>query len=434
MIADLLSSSVLGLWLLKAGILKPPPIQAKTFPTFVLQPADSRRDQTIQAYLAQLAQQGMASTQQAIWMQSEQDLLVNHQGQKRQTPASLTKIATTYALLKTLGPNHVFQTKIFTTGPISNDVLSGDLVIQAEGDPLLITPEIITLGNQLNQLGLHRVTGNLVLQGPIATNLSAEVPAADVIRRVWNSSDWTEDIRQTHAAMRKGTPKPTIAISGDASESASEVNSGGTPLLNHASLPLVTLLRIMNVYSSNFMAEWFSDLAGGAEQIQALAIQSGRVPPTEIKLVNGSGLGQDNKLSPRAVVGLLQAIQAELQPFNLGLGDAFPTAGQDRGAVEERSMPKATIVKTGTLWNTSGLAGILPTQRYGTVWFAIMNQGDDFTNGFRSAQDKLLQQLGTQWKMSEADSLASSPKAADPIVQERWRNAARFMQADFLTH
>ena len=429
MIADLLSSSLLGLWLLKSGILKPPPAQTNAFPTFVLQPTDSRRDQTIQAYLNQLTQQGMASTQQAIWMQSEQDLLINYQGQKRQTPASLTKIATTYALLKKLRPNHVFQTQIFAAGPLSNGVLSGDLVIQAEGDPLLITPELITIGNQLNQLGLRRVTGNLVLRGAVAVNLSADVPATgSLIRRIWNSSDWTEDIRQTHAAMLKGTPKPTLAISGDTVNFAAE--PGGTPLLSHASLSLAALLRIMNVYSSNFMADWFSDLAGGAEQIQALAIESGKVPPTEIKLVNGSGLGQDNKLSPRAVVGLLQAIQSELQPFNLALGDVFPLAGQDKGAVEKRSMPKATIVKTGTLWNTSGLAGILPTQRYGTVWFAIMNQGDDFTEGFRSAQDKLLQQMVAQWGTSDAPP----PKPASTLEQERQRSATQFMQADFLTH
>ena len=381
MIAELFSSSLLGLWLTKAGILKPPLVkelsQDQAFSTFVLQPTDRARDRIIHTYLGQLAQQGFDASQQGLWIQSERDLLVDHRGKNRQTPASLTKIATTLYLLKALGPRHVFQTKIFATGPIQDGILRGDLVIQAEGDPLLVTPEVIALGNQLNQLGLRRVRGNLILQGAVAINFSEDLPAAgSELRRIWNASDWAADIQQTHAAMPKGTPKPSIILAGEVTAGEPILRPTGSLLFSHASLPLVEVLKYMNVYSNNYIAEWLPKLIGGSEGLRAAVLQTGRVAPQEVMLTNGSGLGQDNKLSPRAVVGLLQAIQAELVPDNLSLGDVFPVAGRDQGTVGKRTMPKATVIKTGTLWNTSGLAGMLSTQRYGPVWFAVMNRGE----------------------------------------------------------
>jgi serine-type D-Ala-D-Ala carboxypeptidase/endopeptidase (penicillin-binding protein 4) len=454
MIAELFSSSLLGLWLTKAGILKPPLAPASTtelsqkpvFSTFVLQSSDRDRDRIIHAYLAQLTQQGFESSQQGIWIQSDRDLLVDRQGQQRQTPASLTKIATTLAMLKALGPRHIFKTKIFATAPVQNGVLQGDLIVQAEGDPLLVTPEAIALGNRLNQLGLRRVTGNLVLQGAISVNFSEDLSAAgEELRRIWNASDWTADIQQTHVAMLKGTPKPNLVLEGDVIAGEPTMRPTGVSLLSHDSLPLVDVLRYMNIYSNNYIAEWLPGLLGSVEEIRSAALQTGRVAPKEIVLTNGSGLGQDNKLSPRAVVGLLQAIQLELQPHHLSLADVFPVAGRDQGTVEKRTMPKTTVIKTGTLWNTSGLAGMIPTRRYGPVWFAIMNRGDDYTDGFRNAQDTLLQKLVKQWGVGFEGAIASPQASAalphpstlspsSPSARQRHQAIERFMQRDFLSH
>jgi serine-type D-Ala-D-Ala carboxypeptidase/endopeptidase (penicillin-binding protein 4) len=456
MIAELFSSSLLGLWLAKAGILKPPSAkdlsQDQAFPTFVLQPTDHDRDRIVHTYLGQLTQQGFNASQQGIWIQSDRDLLVDHRGKNRQTPASLTKIATTLYMLKALGPRHVFQTKIFATGPVQDGVLRGDLIVQGEGDPLLVTPEAIALGNRLNQLGVRRVRGNLILQGAIAVNFSGDLPAAgNELRRIWNAPDWAADIQQTYAAMPKGTPKPSLIFAGEVTADESAMRPTGSLLLSHASLPLVEVLRYMNVFSNNYIAEWLPQLSGGPEGLRAAALQTGRVAPQEMVLTDGSGLGQDNKLSPRAVVGLLQAIQAELVPHNLTLSDVFPVAGRDQGTVEKRTLPKATAIKTGTLWNTSGLAGMISTQRYGPVWFAVMNQGDDYTDGFRNAQDTLLQKLAKQWGAKPERAIAKlrpnrssqSPASSSQVAslsssnlsdRQRRQSIDRFMQRDFLSH
>jgi serine-type D-Ala-D-Ala carboxypeptidase/endopeptidase (penicillin-binding protein 4) len=71
------------------------------------------------------------------------------------------------------------------------------------------------------------------------------------------------------------------------------------------------------------------------------------------------------------------------------VADLFPVAGRDQGTVEDRKLPKGAVVKTGTLWNVSALAGVIPTREHGPVWFAIMNKGENL-DGFRNQQDLLL--------------------------------------------
>jgi D-alanyl-D-alanine carboxypeptidase/D-alanyl-D-alanine-endopeptidase (penicillin-binding protein 4) len=62
-------------------------------------------------------------------------------------------------------------------------------------------------------------------------------------------------------------------------------------------------------------------------------------------------------------------------------------------------MPKATVMKTGTLNNVSALAGVVPTRDRGLVWFTIINRGSNIS-AFRAAQDRLLQNLEKELEVS----------------------------------
>ena len=69
-------------------------------------------------------------------------------------------------------------------------------------------------------------------------------------------------------------------------------------------------------------------------------------------------------------------------------------AGRDKGTVEYRQLPKATLIKTGTLWNVSALVGVVPTRKFDTVCFAIVNNSTvDHVWGFREQQDQFVQAL-----------------------------------------
>jgi D-alanyl-D-alanine carboxypeptidase/D-alanyl-D-alanine-endopeptidase (penicillin-binding protein 4) len=152
----------------------------------------------------------------------------------------------------------------------------------------------------------------------------------------------------------------------------------------------------MNIYSNNVMAQMLADTLGGVNQVRKLSSEAAGVPLSEIQLINGSGLGQENQISPRAACGMFMAIQQLLQPKNLTLSDIFPVAGRDGGTMDYREIPGGAVVKTGTLWDVSALAGILPTQDKGWICFAILNRGN-YLDGFRQEQDKLLHQFLQTW-------------------------------------
>jgi len=70
--------------------------------------------------------------------------------------------------------------------------------------------------------------------------------------------------------------------------------------------------------------------AGGAAAVEALARSA--VPAamqSEITLGDGAGTDPINRLSPRAAVKLLRALEAELQKSGHGLTDILPVAGID---------------------------------------------------------------------------------------------------------
>ncbi|HEX2486197.1 MAG TPA: D-alanyl-D-alanine carboxypeptidase, partial [Myxococcota bacterium] len=53
-------------------------------------------------------------------------------------PASVSKVPTTLALLRALGPDHRFETRFSAAGPIADGVLQGNLLVEASGDPFFV--------------------------------------------------------------------------------------------------------------------------------------------------------------------------------------------------------------------------------------------------------------------------------------------------------
>ncbi|NEQ21002.1 MAG: D-alanyl-D-alanine carboxypeptidase [Microcoleus sp. SIO2G3] len=363
-----------------------------------------------------------ATASQGVWMQSGMTRLAHHQGTVPLPAASLTKIATTLAALDKWGPAHQFETVVSTTGVVKDGVVQGDLVITGSGDPFFVWEEAIALGNSLNQLGIRRVTGNLVVTGEFYMNYREEpLISGQMLQQALNSSSWSPAIATQHAAMPKGTAKPQVAIAGT-------VKVATIPLpkkfliLRHRSVSLTQILKEMNIYSNNAMAEMLAKSVGGAKVTAQIAANSAGVPLEEIHLVNGSGLGVDNRISPHAACAMLMAVQRFLEPHKLSVADIFPVAGRDkRGTMQARNMPVGSAIKTGTLRDVSALAGVMPTRDRGEVWFAIINRGGD-VDGFRRQQDELLGRLSKQWGTSPTANVSTTPTTTllgDPKRNEK---------------
>ncbi|MFM7382271.1 MAG: D-alanyl-D-alanine carboxypeptidase [Microcystaceae cyanobacterium] len=394
----------LGLWGTPQPLPSGTPIaweEAKIFdlPT---QP-DPVVDEIVQEYLRDLAAKGYDPEQQGIWMQSEWAYLVEKQAHTPRSAASLTKVATTLAALNQWGLDHRFSTRIYRTGTLADGTLQGDLIIVGGYDPLFVWEEAIALGNALNELGIQTITGNLIITGPMAMNFKREPElVGSLVTQAWDAKRWSGIITKQYEAMPPGTPRPQITVQGSI-QSVAQPPDNAQLLLTHQSLTLGQLLKQMNIYSNNEMAEILAEAVGGAEVVMEKAIQLAKIPPSEIQLKNGSGLAVENRLSPQAVTLLYRAIQTQLQGTSYTLADLFPVMGRDRkGTLEWRSMPKGLTVKTGTLNRVSALAGIIPTQERGMVWFSIINSGPNFDR-LRAEQDKFLQRLATHWQILPTD-------------------------------
>lgn len=385
---------------------------------FLLFPPDVGLQRYQERYLQALAQQGFPPSQQGIWVQSARQLLVNHQGDRPLSAASVTKIATSLTVLEKYPFDYQFLTRIGTTGTVANGVLGGDLVLIGGNNPLFVWEEAIALGNALNRLGIHQVQGNLVIVPPFMMNFYPEPEtAAELFKLALDHHRWTPEIQAAYAEHLKGQPRPQVRITG-ATHFSGTIPASVTLRLEHRSLPLGEIVRQMNIYSNNEIAETLAKMAGGAATVAQVAARKANVPPSEIQLVNGSGLGEENRISPRAACGMLFALQAMLARQNRSLADVLPMAGRDRGTLETRQLPAATLVKTGSLWNVSALVGVLPTAKYGTVCFALLNGGDNL-EGFRRAQDRYVQHLSQTLQTpphlgAEFHSQATAPRLGDP--------------------
>lgn len=396
---DLLSSGIIPLWLEIADINLSPQswlVWNQTPQLILSTDPDPAILASLQQYLQVWGTKGKGADYQGVWIQSGYQLLASNQGTTPLPAASLTKIATTLAALKTWEPDCQFVTLLSATGPIENGVLKGDLVVNGGGDPFFVWEEAIALGVALNQLGITRVAGNLLIADEFFMNYqSNRALAGEMLRQALNQNIWTSEVQSSYLRLPPGTPRPQVEVAGSV-----RVPRGIIPnqqlLLRRFSMPLAEMLKQMNVHSKNELSEAISEQIGGASAVRKLAAKASGVPLEEIQIINGSGLGLENRISPRAAVAMFVAIQRELIPYKLNITHLFPVAGRDKGTLLDRDTPTHTIVKTGSLWQASALAGVLPTRDRGLVWFAIINGGWDI-EGFRVQQDEFLQQLIQQW-------------------------------------
>lgn len=288
-------------------------------------------------------------------------------------PASVTKVATTLALLRRLGPDHRFATRLAAAGPVAGGVLRGDLVVEAEGDPFLVDESGFTMLLELRQHGIQVVGGGFVVRGPLLFDWQPD-PGGQRLRRVLEGragqAAWPA-VRAAHAGVA-ASPQ-AVGLRFEDRRLAPAATSA--PLVVHRSPPLVRIVKSFNCWSNNAF-HLVSDRIGGPAVVQQLARES--VAPEmrdEIIIENGAGAGTVNRLSPRAAVALLDALDAEVRGEGRQLTDVLPVTRLDLGTLHDRLAPGLVAGKTGTFGSVgaSALAGVLRTQRYGKVTFAVLN-------------------------------------------------------------
>lgn len=155
---------------------------------------------------------------------------------------------------------------------------------------------------------------------------------------------------------------------------------------SHRSAPLGVLIRAVNKFSNNFMAEQILktlDASPGPATFEgALArvrthLEALGVPAAGLSLGNGSGLYDTNRVSPAQLTTLLAAVHRDvrIRPDYMASLSIMGVDGTTRSRLAKSSRRGWVRVKTGTLDGVSALSGYAGAPGRPPVAFSILING-----------------------------------------------------------
>ncbi len=292
-------------------------------------------------------------------------------------PASVVKVGTSWWALERLGPEYRYLTRFGYTGSLdrATGTITGDLVVSGGGDPDFQPENAFLVARALGRLGVRRVTGNVVIDGPFWMGWEggpfrrAPDPAVRA-RRAGRRLVRALDTRRWGVAHREAWEKLCARLGWQATEAPSievsgEVRTGTAagihPLVVHRSNPLAVILKRFNVYSNNDI-ERIADGLGGVPALEAFLRST---LGAGVHLETACGLGR-NRMTAVEVVRMIRGFQTWLAAHDLRLRDILPVPGCDPGpiprmfpALASGNLARAITCKSGTLSDTDGGVAVL---------------------------------------------------------------------------
>lgn len=299
--------------------------------------------------------------------------LAEHNADATYNPASLVKLTTSLVALRKLGKDYRFETKFFIEGDVDKSGALRGRIIAAGNDPTFGDFHATLVAKKLAERGVKKFEGELAVTPDF----------------VFNFTNKPDEAAQRLAKVVKLNPKTFAVADAPASEPAFAV----------LSYPLSDILLYMNAHSSNFVAERLGALVGGPEGVRQFLIDDVKLPPEQVTLATTSGL-EINRMTPRGLVAVIRALDGEARRQGLELVDIMAVASGDYGTLRRRMvgtpLEGAVVAKTGTLVHDDGgmasLGGVVYTQKYGKVYFVVLNQGSGVAES-RQLTDQLLAEI-----------------------------------------
>lgn len=396
------------------------------------------------------------------------DTLFGHNTSLPLNPASCTKIITTAAALKLLGPNYKFHTKFYTDKrPI--DGRADKMWVKGYGDPSIVIERLWRIARDIANTGLREIDGDIVIDDYYFTNY--DYPGySDKSGQAYNSLTGAVSLNYNTVTVvvspssRLGSPphvapdsagpyfriinsaktgprgsKNTITVNRTKSNGEDvltvrgnlpvedspqyiyrnitepalyfglalksllrqngvivngnvirgQMPGGGYLLLDSISKPLSLIVRDMNKYSNNFIAEQILktlgaqiDRAPGSTKNGILVVKNYLshlgISQSSYTLVNGSGLSLENKISAFVLVTVLANLFSDPRISHEAIS-SLPTSGTD-GTIKDRYKTLRLMglarAKTGTLNGVSTLVGIIPSTGGEVLGYAILMNGN----------------------------------------------------------
>jgi D-alanyl-D-alanine carboxypeptidase/D-alanyl-D-alanine-endopeptidase (penicillin-binding protein 4) len=339
---------------------------------------------------------------------------------KRFAPASNEKLFTTVAALATLRPGFRYETTLNGDGARSGTTYNGDVYLVGSGDPTLTSGGLDTLAKRLQESGVRHITGRILGDETIFDRMrfgpqwkssfyGTESPPLSglTVNRNTAPNGHMEPYPALSAArlMRQALIQHGITVGGIAA--TGKAPFGSPELASVSSRPLWRILRTMDRYSDNFMAEMVikavgalgggsGSTAAGLKVARAVLQQTIGADATTLHLVDGSGLSSANRATSSALAELL-ARTASDPTIGPALRQALAQAGVN-GTLEDRPTGSGRVLaKTGTLDGVSSLSGYATTLGGTRYAFSILMNGSSLSDWqAHEAQDAIAGLLAAQ--------------------------------------
>lgn len=194
----------------------------------------------------------------------------------------------------------------------------------------------------------------------------------------------SDPVRYAGSVLRMQLQALGIAV--DGADRVGPVPPGFHELLAFRGKPLAQVIGLLMKWSNNNVAEmlvknlgarasgapgsWPSGLAAARAQLGALGVDL-----SGLRMLDGSGLAKDNRVTARSLVSALRAGRASFA-FGAELEASLPIAGRD-GTLRKRA-PDATDrarAKTGLINGVATLSGYARTAGGRDVAFSLLNNG-----------------------------------------------------------
>lgn len=353
-------------------------------------------------------------------------------------PASATKILTSAAAIKALGPDDRIRTDI-VRGP-----MEGSVVIRAAGDVWLDRADLVRAAEAIQASGM-KVTQVLI---------DTSVWSGPEFLAGWDESDIDAGfVAPMQPAMIHGgrlgevesgdVPRshtPAFAVAQALGEELGLSTIGVTELGEEPAETLYTIesprlserLRAMMQHSDNVMAEAIgrevaikrgkgSDAQAATEAVLEVLNELG-IDTATTKLEDTCGLSINNRI-PAEVLAEIMDTAAQTQTLR-PLLDVLPVAGGS-GTLASRFIgaPGRGVVraKTGTLTGTSAVTGVV-TGQSGHVYSFGMISNDTDVLGQRQALDRIASALSEDAAANSGVQAAKENADAQPTISESKHN------------
>lgn len=375
-----------------------------------------------------------AGTKMAIMIYNplNQDTLISINHTESMIPASNTKLFTTATALDLMGGDHLLSTTILADDvDLSDSTIDGNIYIKGFGNPTFTTEDLEELINQLYQLGLRIVTGNVVGDDTYFDDVysrddwiseeraNVKLPPISALvidrnrtiitkKRKGRYRNYFVNVENPPLFAAKKLREKLIAygVEVEGKSVSGQTADNAEPLVD-SSIELRELLKLINKNSDNFYAECLFKTLGSVSSgqqgnsffsTQAILnyIEDNSIYSTGTTIVDGSGISRFDQVTAAAIIGLLEKVYFSIKQFD-DFFNSLSIAGVD-GTLKKRMIGTSAENnfrgKTGTLNGVTSLAGYITTADDDDLIVCMMFE---FTNGgsnkYKNIQDRIIEIL-----------------------------------------